>query len=336
MPTATPFKALAAGNGFPFAVDKVDVSSAHDYMTLGGTRKGTAPTDEQKNLSLANAMKIFWNLYQISASGSATTVSDTEDGTFNGLAGNWSATQPSANTKQPKERINIRFQQDSRQGDSNYNINLGRAEYDNGAFGEVHTSGGTNVFIAAMYNGAITNPDNFIGYGVKDFVQMRGHYESFSNSYMSGPGYENINNYQRAVGSVSYTSYAYGYADDPNGILYGLGSRPQNNAGINVQAESSPFPILRVSKARHAATALPLFTDAFTNGNGDNPHEWTWAWGGDHFDTLGYQAWSPSTSAGSASVFGPSNSPYATPGFSVNLSSLAVSYFTYPPPVVEE
>jgi hypothetical protein len=327
MPIATPFKALGAGNGFPFSMFNVDVSSAHDYMTLGGTRKGTPPTVAEKKLSLANAMKIFWNLYKIEVVGSATTFIEADDGRFNGLAGNWSVTADDlGNGTQPKERISTRSQ-DSRFGGDNYNYDLGRAEYNNSSFGEVKTSGGTNVFIAAMYNGATTNPDNFIGYGLKDFVKMRGYYHTFSNGYLSGPNYENIDHFQRANGSVSYTSYDFGYPEDPNGIIYNLGSQPQNAAVINVQAESSPFPILRVSKARHSVTALPKYTDAYLQ-NSNSPNSWTWAWGGDHFTYYAYAPWNPSTNAGFASVFGSTES-YTTPGFTLNLSSLDVSYFTY-------
>jgi len=61
MPTATQFNALGAGNGFPHCVDKVDVSSYGDWVTLGGTRKGGSPTQGEMDLSLENAMKLFWN-----------------------------------------------------------------------------------------------------------------------------------------------------------------------------------------------------------------------------------------------------------------------------------
>lgn len=61
MPTATQFTALGKGNGFPFCVDEVDVSSYADWVTLGGTRKGGSPTQGEIDLSLENAMKLFWN-----------------------------------------------------------------------------------------------------------------------------------------------------------------------------------------------------------------------------------------------------------------------------------
>lgn len=61
MPTATPFTALGKGNGFPFCVNEVDVSSYADWVTLGGTRKGGSPSQGEINLSLENAMKLFWN-----------------------------------------------------------------------------------------------------------------------------------------------------------------------------------------------------------------------------------------------------------------------------------
>jgi len=67
MPTATEFTALGAGNGFPFCLPSLDVSNRGDgnpyeqWVTLGGTQKGSSPTQGEIDLSLKNAMKIFWN-----------------------------------------------------------------------------------------------------------------------------------------------------------------------------------------------------------------------------------------------------------------------------------
>mgnify|MGYP003637143303 CR=1 FL=1 len=61
MPAATSFAALEKGNGFPFCVDKLDVSDYSAWITLGGTEKGNSPSQGEINLSLKNAMKLFWN-----------------------------------------------------------------------------------------------------------------------------------------------------------------------------------------------------------------------------------------------------------------------------------
>ena len=63
MPTATSFAALGKGNGFPFCVPEVDVSSFPYWVTMGNFKKtdSGSPTQEQIDLSLSNAMKLFWN-----------------------------------------------------------------------------------------------------------------------------------------------------------------------------------------------------------------------------------------------------------------------------------
>ena len=75
MPTAEPFKALGQGNGFPFCPEVLDMSdpffSSLDWVTLGGTRKGSTPTRAEKNKSLVNAMRMFWNFYAINGSATA-------------------------------------------------------------------------------------------------------------------------------------------------------------------------------------------------------------------------------------------------------------------------
>ena len=66
MPIATPFNA-GKGNGFPFCISTLDVNDRGDgqpyefWITLGGTQKGSSPTQTEIDLSLENAMKIFWN-----------------------------------------------------------------------------------------------------------------------------------------------------------------------------------------------------------------------------------------------------------------------------------
>jgi len=61
MQEAEKFNALGVGNGFPYCLESVDVST-HDYwITLGGTQKGSSPEQDEIDLSLVNAMKLFWN-----------------------------------------------------------------------------------------------------------------------------------------------------------------------------------------------------------------------------------------------------------------------------------
>lgn len=77
MPEAAPFTALERGNGFPFCLERVDVEDFEYWITLGGFKKtdGGSPSQAQINLSLANAMKIFWNGYAINGTASTTETS---------------------------------------------------------------------------------------------------------------------------------------------------------------------------------------------------------------------------------------------------------------------
>ena len=64
MPEAESFNALGKGNGFPFCPAKGDVSGFDYWVTLGGFKKtdGGSPSQAQIDLSLSNAMKLWWNL----------------------------------------------------------------------------------------------------------------------------------------------------------------------------------------------------------------------------------------------------------------------------------
>jgi hypothetical protein len=329
MPIATPFKALAAGNGFPFCLHKIDVSSSEDYITLGGTRKGSPPTAAEKKLSLINAMNIYWNLHQISVSASATTFHGYDDGYYNGSSdANWSAAQPQPFNTQPKERVNNNnsYSAQERYGGLNNFIDLGTAGYANSSIGEVGSSGGTNVFPIAMYNGAVTN-NNFVGYGLSEFVKIRGSYGSYSNLHLSGPNMMSTQYDMRVRGEVGYSSYVPFDPFDLEGYYYlGSSTPPQNKATTNIQVQSSPFPILKYAKCTSSLVALPRLDDDYTQ-NLDSPSSWNWAWGGGYeHSTSTPDLFSTSTSAGAASATGPSTNDTS---FSLSLSSVSVSYFTY-------
>jgi hypothetical protein len=74
MPIAQKFKALGAGNGFPFCPSKVDISNASDstmWTTLSGvnadnyTSFGDAALAGKISQSLELAMKLYWNKFKI-------------------------------------------------------------------------------------------------------------------------------------------------------------------------------------------------------------------------------------------------------------------------------
>jgi len=80
MPTATPFTALGAGNGFPFCPtgyedlfgdfvypSRVNVDDYSVWTTLGGYNSSSAGnvTEAQIELSRVRAMQLYWNLHEV-------------------------------------------------------------------------------------------------------------------------------------------------------------------------------------------------------------------------------------------------------------------------------
>jgi len=175
MPTATEFTALGTGNGFPFCLNKIDVSDRGDgepfdyWVTLGGFKKtdGGSPSQAQIDLSLRNAMKLFWNINKLEGS-----VTDEEDTTlvnpgdltianldidaedYGSLTVNWSdfSNYPSS-TFEPKDRVcSQNFVVEKNQGDAPYQSGL-----------NFYLNIEPAVF--RMYDGSTTDEDNFVGYG---------------------------------------------------------------------------------------------------------------------------------------------------------------------------
>lgn len=72
MPIATPFKALGAGNGFPFCIPQVDVDDFDHWTTLSGVNKNN-PTASDSLIadSFQLAMKLYWNLFEVYGEASA-------------------------------------------------------------------------------------------------------------------------------------------------------------------------------------------------------------------------------------------------------------------------
>ena len=71
MPQTDSFKAVGNLNGFPFCVPRVDVDSFDNWITLGGyssTGELEGVTPSQIDLSLKNAMNLWWNFHSITGS----------------------------------------------------------------------------------------------------------------------------------------------------------------------------------------------------------------------------------------------------------------------------
>jgi len=188
MPIAQKFKALGAGNGFTFCPEKFNVSGLTHWVTLGNFNKDDSaagdPSDAGIDLSLNNAIKLFWNLNGITLDGeevdSRSTVNDysvtveidgstavdnspltyEEDGTsirWTNLGGGIVK-----ENQEPKERASYRsgsIFKSMYRADESYNDYSCSLQYSS---------------IIRMYNGDTTNEDNFVGYGVQRFASGGG------------------------------------------------------------------------------------------------------------------------------------------------------------------
>lgn len=135
MPTATPFTALGRGNGFATCPIKIDVNDRGDGN----------PYFAYKALTLADAMKLYWNLASVTAAASAPR----DDG------GALFASLTSSNVlKQPRLRV----------CGGDY---VGAGETD--GFSSVGVSVGIPN-ILRLYDGSTSDEDNFLGYGIGDIA----------------------------------------------------------------------------------------------------------------------------------------------------------------------
>jgi len=192
MPTATSFTALGRGNGFPFCAPKVDLTSgitsstdgsvgpADFWVTLGGVSSGTA-SQAQIDLSLNNAMKLYWNQYSITA-GNLSASSSGESSFALSRSSEIQANDKEAIYQKtiseeesdyvPVERAcdNPEIQSrgmvfsdrhEDETGDRISRINFSSVAI-NGRFGILDD----NIF--RMYNGSTDDESNFVGYGVSN------------------------------------------------------------------------------------------------------------------------------------------------------------------------
>ena len=156
MPTATPFTALGRGNGFPFCVTrKIDVSAKEKWTTLGGTQKGSSPSNSEIQTSLANAVKIFWNTNELLGSVASSKTSTPLPQIIYRKEGS-SFINPTTDPEEPKDRAC------ERDDYSDYR-NLYTVGPNNGT-----KSGFIGLGVVRMYDGDNSDEDNFVGYGLED------------------------------------------------------------------------------------------------------------------------------------------------------------------------
>ena len=193
MPTATPFTALGRGNGFSFCPNKVDVSGYDYWVTLGGYKKTDTgdPTQAQVDLSLKNAMQLFWNLDGwtglLSFAGASdpyreiTSLSMKNGDYYTFYANELDGTQVNEPDFDPKDRVCYKsFEVEKMVEDPISGIFLG----------------GTPV---RMYNGDPSDEDNFVGYGFDEIISASLSYQYYFlyfSSYQDGTPASSTNDWE--------------------------------------------------------------------------------------------------------------------------------------------
>jgi hypothetical protein len=186
MPVAEKFKALGAGNGFPYCLPKVNVLDFTKWTTLSGfnNESGGTPTQTQIDNSFALALKLFWNLngitfdvvethtlvpsnnYSVTVEIDGSTAVDNSPLTYeeDGTSITWAnlGGDTVKENQEPKERVSYRSGSIYK---SMYRANEGYNDY---------SCSLQYLRIVRMYDGVTTNEDNFVGYGVRSFASGGG------------------------------------------------------------------------------------------------------------------------------------------------------------------
>tara|TARA_R110000796_G_scaffold14542_1_gene47550 strand:+ start:193 stop:1005 length:813 start_codon:yes stop_codon:yes gene_type:complete len=178
MPTADSFAALGKGNGFPFCLPVINVNDSPDgtpyeyWITLGGTKKGgDSPTQAEIDLSLANAMKLWWNYNGHTArlgQGDAPNTNYTDltidvDEEEYRLPSQGSLTKPFPFPAKPQSRACAGNGWTNSDGTRLLFWTVGN---------QISFFGlRTTMFIVKMYDGSTDDESNFLGYGANGQIQ---------------------------------------------------------------------------------------------------------------------------------------------------------------------
>ena len=168
MPTAESFNALGYGNGFMSCLTKVDVSGKDFWTTLSGVNKDSpATSDALIEESRRLAMLFYWNSYQLNI----TTYSYYDDGISVEIYDPFPPPTPVAiNTVEYKwdrsagENVAGEFTPKSRVCDIDDYIVL--YDFYEGPIDRRERVWFSPYNVIRMYNGATTNEDNFVGFGL--------------------------------------------------------------------------------------------------------------------------------------------------------------------------
>jgi hypothetical protein len=143
------------------------VSGYDRWTTLGGVSKESpSPTDAKISTSLVNAMKLYWNLYSVkgtcSVSGTdsdGVTISSSVDEVVADFEDN-----DEVKHSKPNERICFPGSPSTEDFKFQFNSSLGDQFK-----ADTQLSIGIEFAFMRFYNGATTDENNFIGYGLESF-----------------------------------------------------------------------------------------------------------------------------------------------------------------------
>lgn len=168
---AKEFFALTRDSGFPYCLEKIDVSEYDYWITLSGHKKGDGLVSEQSiRDSHKLAMELFWNLYSVEAEGySDLSFSVTGGGSFSTEAlfdkkvpteaeprdRICSTSIGASDSEIDEERSCYEFDPDPPYEECTNYIDYGSAV---GVSYEIH--------VVRMYDGETSEETNFVGYGV--------------------------------------------------------------------------------------------------------------------------------------------------------------------------
>lgn len=152
-------------NGFPFQLEKVDVSGFDYWTTLGGTTKENVEslTDAEKEANkltaVKNAVLLYWNLYAVNGSIDfpAKTATDKIDATNDLASGADTPIKRIKPTTFSSKDFGFALSESYDSGERNFTANF----YDTLP---------ASANIVAMYNGSTDNFSNFVGCGIKSDV----------------------------------------------------------------------------------------------------------------------------------------------------------------------
>ena len=191
MPTATPFTALGAGDGFASCLEKVDVSSYDYWTTFSGVNKDSPVTSDLLIAeSIQLGMKLYWNGF--------SCVAPTDS----------AYTAPTGSTASAVSYLDVSLHSKAEPKDRVCGIARASEEDNNGtSYAQLYINRGGFV---KMYDGAITDESRFVGVGYSNVshILSRGSASNRATTNLSIIGYTDDSGYG-AASPYNESSYAY-------------------------------------------------------------------------------------------------------------------------------